>query len=45
MIEQAVTRFKDDRYRRWTRLLRGHQLLALAALVLGEVLGMTLAGV
>lgn len=45
MIEQAVTRFKDDRYRRWTRLLRALQLLALAALVLGEVLGMTLAGV
>lgn len=45
MIEQAVTRRADERYRRWTRLLRGLQIFALAALVLGEVLGMTLAGV
>lgn len=45
MIEQAVTRFADDRYRRWTKLLRGLQVFALTALVLGEVFGMTLAGV
>lgn len=45
MIEQAVTRLTDDRYRRWTRLLRGLQVFALTALVLGEVFGMTLAGV